>query len=132
MNIKAMTDHGSKLDWINIMSYDAGKEYDAIGAYIAYRIYYKGPLILGFQPGQQGWGDALLSQADVDKGVDYVSRDGKQNGIFIWSLQKQGSPSVKQIIETAYSKFNSAPPSPNLPRTVCPHCSKQINIILSK
>jgi hypothetical protein len=133
MNIKGMVEHGGKIDWINIMSYDAGKEYDALGAYTAYRIYYKGPLLLGFQPGKQGWGDAILSQNDVDKGLDYVKMDGKQNGMFIWSYQKDGesSPSVKKIIDTAYQKFGSVkPPVVEKPTQgcVCPYCGNILKI----
>lgn len=75
----------------------------------------------------------MLSQNDVDRGLDFVKTDGKQNGMFIWSYQKDGesSPSVKKIIDTAHQKFGSVkPPVVEKPSQgcVCPYCGNTLKI----
>lgn len=101
MNIHAMVNQGQRVDWINIMAYDAGKNYDPIGALECYKIYYKGPLLLGFEVGTQGWGDAKLSYSQADEWMRRTYLASKDYGIFIWALQKesQGTVSVGEILE---------------------------------
>lgn len=100
-NIHAMVNHGSKVDWINIMAYDAGPSFDPIGALECYRIYYKGPLLLGFEVGTQAWGGALLSKDQANTWMKKTSAYSKEYGIFIWSLQKesQKTVSVAEILQ---------------------------------
>jgi chitinase len=116
--IDAMVKQGGNVDWINIMAYDAGKNFDPLGAFAAYQIYYKGPLLLGFEVGKQGWGDDLLTQEEVEKNCAIVKAQGTQHGIMIWSYQKSNdnlTPSTKQVIETANKIFTtpSEPPPVN-------------------
>jgi GH18 family chitinase len=101
MNIHAMVNQGKNVDWINIMAYDAGKSYDPIGALECYKIYYKGPLLLGFEVGTQGWGDAKLSYAQADEWMRRTYLASKEYGIFIWALLKEskGTVSVNEILE---------------------------------
>ncbi len=79
MCIPAMEAVGGLIDWINIMSYDAGNTYDPLGAFTCYRMYYKGVLNLGFEPGPQSWpapGSAnakLIQMTDVDAMCNWVS-----------------------------------------------------------
>lgn len=101
MNVDAMVKQGSNVDWINIMAYDAGPSYDPIGALECYRIYYKGPLLLGFEVGTQAWGGALLSKDQAKKWMEKTSLYSSEYGIFVWSWQKEskGIVSTKEILE---------------------------------
>lgn len=90
VNISGLVTRGAYLDWLNIMAYDAGppSNVDPLGCFYTYRVYYLGPLVLGFQPGKMGWGEYFTTKEDVQKGVEYAAKDGKQNGTFIWSYNK--------------------------------------------
>jgi len=144
MSIDAMINAGQYIDWINIMSYDAGSSFDPLGAFTCYRIYYKGQLNLGFEPGTQSWGDKIIKMTDVDAMCNWVKKDGSVNGVFIWSNMKDttGSPSLASIVAESVKILGSAPPvsspvvvpppvittSPTVP---CPNCSKALKITLA-
>ncbi len=155
MNIKGLVSNGSDLNYINIMAYDAGSTYDPLGAFMCYRMYYKGPIHLGFEPGQMAWGGYLITAADVTKACRYVQNESSNNGIFVWSAQKDatGSPTVAWILACAVSTMGSTPPDPPLPSTGplampiadpinlnpspvavtfdCPHCKYKLNLSVS-
>ena len=108
MNIRGLVSHGSDLNWINLMAYDAGPpppagSFDPLGAFTAYRMYYPGPIVFGFEPGPQGWGGHLITLEEVQKNAAFVYKENSKNGIFLWSAQKTttGSPSVQTILSTA-------------------------------
>lgn len=135
--IDAMVKQGSNVDWINIMAYDAGKNFDPLGAFAAYQIYYKGPLLLGFEVGKQGWGDDLLTQEEVEKNCTVVKAQGKQNGIMIWSYQKGNdnlTPTTKEVIQTASKIFSTDTVPPPVDSTFVfkvPPGAKEFKIIFS-
>ena len=124
MSIDAMVNAGDKVDWINIMTYDAGPEFDALGALDCYRIYYPGPLNIGFEIGVQGWGGALLSNDDVVRMATYSKNNNPKNGAFIWCLGKAGNPSVADVISVCSGIFgnqnNSSVQVPALPDATVP------------
>ena len=137
MNINAMVEQGSNVDWINIMTYDAGPTFDPIGSLACYRVYYKGPLNIGFEVGTQGWGGYLLTYDDVTRMAEYAKRDSDLNGAFIWSLLKQGRPSVSEIVATCKNIFvkpKTPPPpvvQPEAPpqyKFECPVCKSDYNV----
>ena len=103
MCIHAMINQGGNVDWINIMSYDAGPSFDPIGALECYRIYYRGPLLIGFEIGDQAWGGYKITLRDVVNWCSRTFRESKENGAFIWALHKDdaGTPTVKDIITIA-------------------------------
>lgn len=105
MNIHAMVNQGHNVDWICIMAYDAGPNYDPIGALECYRIYYKGPLLLGFEIGDMAWGGYKITLANVVNWCDRTLKENKENGVFIWAYHKDpaGTPTVKDIITIATS-----------------------------
>ena len=105
MNIHAMVNQGGNVDWINIMAYDAGPSYDPIGALECYRIYYLGPLLLGFEIGDQAWGGYKITLRDVVNWCSRTLKESKNNGVFIWAYHKDpaGTPSVQDIITVATS-----------------------------
>lgn len=135
--IDAMTKQGSNVDWINIMAYDAGKKFDPLGALAAYAIYYKGPLLLGFEVGKQGWGDDLLTMEEVEKNCEVVKARGKENGIMIWSYQKSNdnlTPSTKDVITKASQIFSTDSIPPPVDSTFVfkvPPGAKEFKIIFS-
>lgn len=135
--IDAMVKQGSNVDWINIMAYDAGKNFDPMGAFAAYQIYYKGPLLLGFEVGKQGWGDDLLTLEEVEKHCTIVKAQGAQNGIMIWSYQKSNdnlTPSTKQLIDTSAKIFSTASKPPPVDSTFVfkvPPGAKEFKLIFS-
>ena len=145
MSIDAMNKAGGLIDWINVMSYDAGSDFDPLGAFTCYRIYYKGALLLGFEPGKQSWGDKVETITDVTARCNWVKKDGGVNGIFIWSNMKDttGSPSLSTIVDTASKIFGqSSQPVVSTPVTTppavvtpnpypCPNCSKGLKISLA-
>lgn len=118
MNIKGLVSNGSDLDWINIMAYDAGPpppvgKFDPLGACASYRVYYRGPIMLGFEPGPMAWGGHLLTLAEFQRNAAYISQEDVRNGIFLWSYQKNtaGSPTVETLLDTANTLF----PKPSIP-----------------
>jgi chitinase len=135
--IDAMTKQGSNVDWINIMAYDGGKSFDPLGSFAAYQVYFKGPLLLGFEVGKQGWGDDLLTADDVQKNCEVVKAQGVQNGIMIWSYQKSNdnlTPSTKDVIDTASTVFKTNPQPPPYPSSYvfrCPSCTKEFKLTVS-
>lgn len=134
MNIKGIVEHGSKLDWINIMTYDCGPPslIDPKACYWTYRVYYKGLLCIGFQPGLQAWGGYLITMEDVIDSCNYVAED-HNGGAFVWSWQKdsKGSPSVVNIVETSSRILNRGTPSiPPAQKTCkCPNCGVDLALI---
>lgn len=108
MNIHAMVNQGGNVDWINIMAYDAGPNYDPIGALECYRIYYKGPLVMGFEVGTPGWSPPgappfMLTLRNVVHHSARTLKENKNNGVFIWAYHSdpKGTPTVKDIVTIA-------------------------------
>lgn len=140
--INAMSECGSLVDWINIMAYDAGPNYDPRGAFECYKIYYNGPLYLGFEPGNQAWGGHVITEQEVEKNTYFVKAQGPEHGIFIWCYGKGGDdkgPSAAQVLSISKTILGGdkapppyppmpppQPPQPTPPATVsitCPVCS---------
>jgi len=135
VNIPGLVAAGALLDWLNIMAYDAGppSNVDPLGCFYTYRIYYPGPLVLGFQVGKMGWGDYLTTKEDVIKGCQYAAKDSPENGTFIWSYFKNDfSNDVTRdfIVEESRKAFGVGilkPPEPQN-NCKCPHCGNMIKI----
>lgn len=137
INIPGLVKYGSYLSWLNIMAYDCGppSDVDPLGCFYTYRIYFNGPLVLGFEPGKMGWGDYLTTQEDVVKGLKYAADDGAGNGFFIWEYYKDDFANgvtrdyiveegrkawenkVEVIIPLPYAESNSF-------QVACPNCKK--------
>jgi hypothetical protein len=58
MNISGLVNKGAYLNWLNIMAYDCGppEQISPLGSFYTYRVYYSGPLCMGFEVGKMGWG----------------------------------------------------------------------------
>ncbi|AFH63946.2 fibronectin type III domain-containing protein [Paenibacillus caseinilyticus] len=105
--------HGSKIDMINLMSYDAGDYFDPRESYESYRAIYGGVINMGMQIAPEGAGGAILEveapagtvyDADMLTGqnnmavqyynvetmVKYIKNKGKaSDGFMLWQLWKQ-------------------------------------------
>lgn len=102
MSIDAMTKQGANVDWINVMTYDAGPSFDPIGALECYAIYYKGPLSMGMEVGTQAWGGALLKKDQADYWMKRTVEKSKEYGVFVWAWQKDSegkTPSASDLVQ---------------------------------
>jgi chitinase len=122
MNIAGLKSNGNQLDWINIMSYDAGNSYSSTQAFDAYRSFYSGPLLIGFEIPPEAWGGHVLTLDKVKVHSEYVRNAGPQHGMFIWSYQKQGSPSCSEIVNASFNILKNQITSsiPSVPITPIP------------
>jgi chitinase len=98
MNIPGLQSNGNQVDWINLMSYDAGPTFSSTEAFDAYRTYYSGPILVGFEIPPEAWGGHVTSLDEVTTISNYIK--GKNSGIFTWSYQKSGYPSSNDILST--------------------------------
>jgi GH18 family chitinase len=107
MNITGIKEQGHNLNWINIMSYDAGSDYKPLCALSAYRSIFKGPLYLGGEIGTQSWGNALLSTQDIWTWAKAVKAENVKNGLFFWSLQSTAlnTPTCMEAVGETYEAF---------------------------
>nr|WP_170839834.1 glycosyl hydrolase family 18 protein [Lihuaxuella thermophila] len=126
---RVMKDHGDKIDFINLMSYDAGDYYDPREGYESYRAIYDGPINIGMEIAPEGSGGAVLEveappgtvyDADMLTGqnniatqyynvetlVKYIKNKGKPyDGFMLWQLWKQR---VHQPAPTGAATENTA------------------------
>lgn len=120
MCIEGLKSNGHQLDFICIMSYDASPVYNPLLAFDAYRKYFSGPLLLGCEVPPEAWGGHILTLDEVKSYSQKVVGDTQSNGIFVWSYQKQGTPSSSDIIKTANEILKIPPPNITLPQPVIP------------
>ncbi|UXY13690.1 glycosyl hydrolase family 18 protein [Chitiniphilus purpureus] len=109
---RVVKDHGSKIDFINLMSYDGGEYYDPREGYESYKAIYNGPINMGMEIAPEGSGGAVLKLSDggvaydaelltgannsavayynVPTLVKYVKNKGRNyDGFMIWQIWKQ-------------------------------------------
>ncbi len=122
MCIPGLQSHGVLLDWVNVMAYDAGKDFDVLNSYNSYKKYFTKTVNIGFQVGVQGWGDGKLDLDQVVKACDYVASG---DGCFIWAYFKSGDPSTQQVIDKAFQTFLKKQP---LSQCKCPNCGYLLTV----
>lgn len=83
----------SKIDQLNVMSYDAGPDYNPQEALAAYQNYFKGKIVMGVEVPPEGWGGHVYSIQEVRNLINAV-RQRNAAGMMLWSIQKQpnGTP----------------------------------------
>jgi hypothetical protein len=86
------------LDYVNIMSYDAGTSFDAIEAFKSYRSIYSGPINLGIETGTQAWGGDIITDSEVKQWWEFLRKESSKNGLFVWSYQKDGKEECMRIL----------------------------------
>lgn len=82
---------GNKLDFLNIMSYDASNAYDAKQALDAYKAVFSGPVIMGVEVAPEAWGGHVTSITEVNDLANYV-KQANGGGMMLWSVQKSAQP----------------------------------------
>jgi chitinase len=103
---------GNQIDFINLMSYDAGAYYDPREGYLSYRAIYNGPINMGMEIAPEGAGGSTLTipangavyDAGIETGqnndatawynvetmVNYVKNRATSNtGFMLWQIWKQ-------------------------------------------
>lgn len=118
MNVKALKLCKSFISNVNVMAYDAGKDFDSVGAFKSYRKLYDGPINMGFLIGKHGWGDGLLFKEELVSVSDFVKKESITNGVFFWayySKEFSGSISAQNAFATMGSIFRPAYPPPPPP-----------------
>ena len=124
MNVEGLKSNGFQLDFICIMSYDAGPTYDAITAYEAFSSVFSGPLLIGEEVPPEAWGRHVLNLKEVETHCQYLMKKPNTSGLFVWSYQKSGSPNCMDIIKTANNIFKNnsnvtpLPPAPTPPQPI--------------
>ena len=145
MNVRAIKECKEYIDSVNVMAYDAGKNFDSINAFKAYRKIYDGPLNIGFLIGKHGWGDGLLMKEELETVSKFVAKESIGNGCFFWSYYSKeylGSVSFTTAATTTRTIFAPTYPPPPPPPTpppqrptfttpstvfvVCPTCKTKI------
>lgn len=106
MNIQGLKSNGHQLDWINIMSYDASNAFNPIESFKAYKSFYQGPLLIGGEVPPEAWGGHVIDLEQVKSEAEFLKTQGEEHGYFTWSYQKQGTPSSKEILDTAFAVLN--------------------------
>jgi chitinase len=119
MCIPGLVSNGHQLDFIALMTYDAGNSFDPTEAFKAYRSYYKGPMLIGAEIPPEAWGGHVITLDKVKAYANFVKTDpNTSNGLFVWSYQKAGQPTCNDIIATAASVLGA--PTPVQPPTPQP------------
>lgn len=122
--IQVLQQVGSQIDFINLMNYDAGKQWDYKNAYLSYKLYYSKPIYFGLEVGQQGWGDAYLTLDDVKVVNQYLS---STDGWFVWAYFKDGNPNFKQVSDYINS-LSQPKPQPTTVQFTCPSCKTLLQV----
>lgn len=131
MNRHTLQECGQLIDFVNVMAYDAGKEFDEQEAYKAYRKLYKGPINLGFEIGVQGWGDGLLFAVEARENLNFIKNQNSQDGCFVWAYHKPTlypGIAVDEMGSLAEEIFKEEPPSQTSLGFECPHCSNTLEV----
>lgn len=126
MNLDAIKNCYNIIDWINIMAYDAGANFDVKKCYESYKNLFSKQLYLGFEVGTQGWGDGKLKLQDIDYACTWLKPG---DGCFVWAWHKSGDPNCKQVLE----RFKNNQTIPQPPKELnfsfkctCTNCGKAL------
>jgi chitinase len=79
------------IDFLNVMAYDAGNDYDPLEGLEAFQHYYSGPILLGFTPPPEAWGNHAYSKEEVNYILETAIARGAA-GAMLFSLRKGTGP----------------------------------------
>ena len=94
MNIPTLNECAGLINHVNIMAYDAGEDFDEQESFRSYREYYRGIINLGFQVGNQGWGDAMLYEPEARNNLEFVKDQDPRDGCFTWAHHKSADDGI--------------------------------------
>jgi hypothetical protein len=75
------------VDFINIMAYDAGSNFNPVEAYEAFQNYFRKPILIGFTPPPEAWGDHAYSYEEIRRVLRATLERGAA-GAMLFSLRK--------------------------------------------
>jgi hypothetical protein len=104
VNYPGLIKSGHKLDWINVMAYDAGITFDPLEAFDAYKAIFPKKIYMGVEIGDQAWGGVITSLDDVQKLYDHIKDKG--GDLFVWSWLKPGPFTYQEMVK----KITPTPP----------------------
>jgi len=103
---------GGSLDWIHIMSYDAGNSFDPQTAFWAYKSLFSGKITIGIEIPPEAWGGHVYTMSQVGRLGDFVNQNGGA-GLMVWSLHQKpngdvnaNNPNARMVAQSACRKFN--------------------------
>ncbi|KAL4419617.1 hypothetical protein ABPG77_001671 [Micractinium sp. CCAP 211/92] len=115
MSLNMLRVAGKLLDFLFVMSYDAGDKrsppgdptgYDPKEAISAYCTYFPCNRVLaGMQVPPESWGQARMTVPEAQDLGSWVARRGA-GGLMLWSLTKPGNPSPVQLAQAACRSLN--------------------------
>jgi len=82
------SEEAGNIDLLGLMAYDAGKECDPLEAYLAYRKWFEGPILIGVSVPPESWGGHIYSVSSTETMLKDLLEAGA-DGAFLWSLQKK-------------------------------------------
>lgn len=97
VNYPGLLKSGSKLDWINVMAYDAGPTFDPLECYDAYQAIFPKKIYMGIELGDQAWGGVITTLEDVKKLHDHIKN--KNADLFVWSWLKHGPFTYQEMLK---------------------------------
>ena len=100
---------GPLLDWVNVMSFDAGPTYKPVEALEAYQNYFCGPVLMGVEVPPEAWGGHVYTIPEVRALADGVIAH-KGGGMMMWELHKPGggtesNPSAQMMATAVCEKL---------------------------
>ncbi|KAL6778536.1 hypothetical protein ACKKBF_B40175 [Auxenochlorella protothecoides x Auxenochlorella symbiontica] len=106
LSINMLKATGCALDFIHVMSYDAGPNFPYRDAYQAYRSFYPGRILLGMEVAPEAFGGNVLTIDTVyDLGNTVKELGGA--GLFLFSFTKrsEGGATANEISQAVCNQF---------------------------
>lgn len=97
VNYIGLLTSGDKLDWINVMAYDAGSSFDPLECYDSYKAIFSKKIYMGVEIGDQAWGGVITTLDDVKKLYGHIKDKG--DGLFVWSWLKPGPFTFQDVAQ---------------------------------
>jgi chitinase len=107
VNYSGLLQSGDKLDWINVMAYDAGPTFDPLECFDSYKAIYPKKIYMGIEIGDQAWGGVITTLQDVKKLYNHIKDKGGE--LFVWSWLKPGPFTFQDIVATIQEPPTPAP-----------------------
>jgi chitinase len=99
-NYPGLLKSGDKLDWINVMAYDAGPTFDPQECFDSYKAIFSKKIYMGIEIGDQAWGGVVTTLSDVEKLYNHIKNENA--GLFVWSWLKPGPFTFQQVAAIVY------------------------------
>lgn len=123
VNYQGLIKSGDKLDWINVMAYDAGYSFNPCESYDAYKTIFPKKIYMGIEIGDQAWGGVITTLDDVKTLYNHIKANG--DSLFVWSWLKPG-PFTFQDVANIYHAIPTIIIDPNNVKRAIEHVDTPI------